>query len=800
MIDGLLNDPLWDDIVPITDMIQAEPTYGSNPSKPIEIKIVYDDNFLYLSAYLYDNPKNIKKQSAAYDDWYEGFENNSDYFVIEIDSNHDHHQSNCFAINSTGVKADYIMYNDGIVDDDWNAASWDAKTSILEDGWFIEYKIPFKILKYHNNSSMGINFIRFSHSDKELHYWVLLPIEIDGTVSHYGHINDLILSSNHNLKFNPYIITGKTKFNNKYYGLNNDELDYDLLMEENSPYYIDRLGFDIHYSSNNFFNLSYSHNPDFGQIEQNASDINFTSFEDFYTEKRAFFIDDGNIFFTPINIFYSQRVGSNLIYDNQLYNVSINDAFRVNGSSNNGFHYGLLVAQSEIENNNEIFDNINIKTVASRLKQKIINDNSYLGFISTFYDDFNNSSKIYAADGTFHLIDNKLKIDTQLATSNINNIDNNGSALSSEISYTDIIRNSNQFFDKNIFDIWFNYERYDEDFYINHTGYLQRNDYMFLNFGLAFTENNPNELSIYRTFNIQATKTENMKNDILNSSISFNWQNNFINNYFFGFSYLYTLPHYDDWLFLDYDYNYFIDNNSPIIKKASSNEIQLNFQTDPTYQLFLDYSLAYFENKIDDDGISYYINLNYKPIDWLSIDLDYKIDDYSDKYNLLKIRRYYPPDLGNTIRNDEYLFSDSEIFKKQITLSVFTYLTKQFSIELFSRYFVYENDFSSNTHYYKLSDNYIYPDLEDEITDYDSDKLLYGVDYSSLEFNCIFKWEFDRKINLYIIYSSFKGINGMKFDNIVKFMDYRFSNDLSNPSEIFYDKSIFVKFDFLLSN
>ena len=40
----------------------------------------------------------------------------------------------------------------------------------------------------------------------------------------------------------------------------------------------------------------------------------------------------------------------------------------------------------------------------------------------------------------------------------------------------------------------------------------------------------------------------------------------------------------------------------------------------------------------------------------------------------------------------------------------------------------------------------------------------------------------------------------MKFDNIVKFMDYRFSNDLSNPSEIFYDKSIFVKFDFLLSN
>ena len=53
---------------------------------------------------------------------------------------------------------------------------------------------------------------------------------------------------------------------------------------------------------------------------------------------------------------------------------------------------------------------------------------------------------------------------------------------------------------------------------------------------------------------------------------------------------------------------------------------------------------------------------------------------------------------------------------------------------------------------------------------------------------------------MYIIYSSFKGVNGMKFDNIAKFIEYEFDNDLSNPSEIFYDKSIFVKFDFLLNN
>ena len=114
--------------------MQAEPNYGSDPSKSTEIKILYDDNFLYISTYLFDNPENIKKKNAIYDDWYEGFENNSDYFVVEIDSKHNHQQSYCFAVNSSGVQADYTMYNDGYVDDDCDSAYLNAKTSIVDYG------------------------------------------------------------------------------------------------------------------------------------------------------------------------------------------------------------------------------------------------------------------------------------------------------------------------------------------------------------------------------------------------------------------------------------------------------------------------------------------------------------------------------------------------------------------------------------------------------------------------------------------------------------------------------------------
>ena len=81
---------------------------------------------------------------AQYDDWFEGFENSSDYFIIEIDSYHDHQTSFAFAVNSVGVRADYMIYNDNpeMIDDDWNQ-KWKAKVQKIEEGWNIEYEIPF---------------------------------------------------------------------------------------------------------------------------------------------------------------------------------------------------------------------------------------------------------------------------------------------------------------------------------------------------------------------------------------------------------------------------------------------------------------------------------------------------------------------------------------------------------------------------------------------------------------------------------------------------------------------------------
>ena len=76
----------------------------------------------------------------------------------------------------------------------------------------------------------------------------------------------------------------------------------------------------------------------------------------------------------------------------------------------------------------------------------------------------------------------------------------------------------------------------------------------------------------------------------------------------------------------------------------------------------------------------------------------------------------------------------------------------------------------------------------------ESDMLLYSTIFSSLELNYIFKWELKKRTNLYFVYSVFKGISGIKFNDINSFLNY----ESDDKEEFFYDQSFIVKLDFLL--
>ena len=71
---------------------------------------------------------------------------------------------------------------------------------------------------------------------------------------------------------------------------------------------------------------------------------------------------------------------------------------------------------------------------------------------------------------------------------------------------------------------------------------------------------------------------------------------------------------------------------------------------------------------------------------------------------------------------------------------------------------------------------------------------MYGAIFSSFELNYIIKWQLKKRTELYFVYSVFRGVSGVKFNNIKSFFNYK-AND---KTEIFYDQSFVVKLDFYL--
>ena len=141
----------------LSDFMSTNHWLGKKPTQKTSVKIISDNENIYIGVELFDDINNITFKSGAYDDFVDTFDLNSDYFLIEIDSDHDQESSYAFAVNSSNVKADYIIYDDEYIDDNWNA-NWDSSVSINKNSWSIELKLPISIFRYSSNKKCRLGF------------------------------------------------------------------------------------------------------------------------------------------------------------------------------------------------------------------------------------------------------------------------------------------------------------------------------------------------------------------------------------------------------------------------------------------------------------------------------------------------------------------------------------------------------------------------------------------------------------------------------------------------------------------
>ncbi|HOP03723.1 MAG TPA: DUF5916 domain-containing protein [Tenuifilaceae bacterium] len=290
-IDGFLNESDWERAQVATDFYQYEPFNGSFPSEKTEVRVLFDDEAIYIGAILFDtNPENIYCELGQRDN---SDNLKSDAFSVLLSTYNDGINYQDFIVSASGVQTD-IMRTGNSSDRSWNAV-WTSKVSINEQGWIVEMKIPFSALRFSKNSATnwGLNFRRLIKRYNEWDTWNPIDNSISGIVNQSGELSGISdIKPPLRLSFSPYISAYVEKFPNS------KSLNYRL-----------NGGMDVKVGLSESFTLDMTLIPDFGQVKSDEKVLNISPFEVKYDEQRPFFIE-GMDLFDKGNIFYSRRIGS----------------------------------------------------------------------------------------------------------------------------------------------------------------------------------------------------------------------------------------------------------------------------------------------------------------------------------------------------------------------------------------------------------------------------------------------------------------------------------------------------------
>lgn len=356
VIDGAVTEPAWQAAAPVLDFTQAEPVERGRPSELTSVRILYDDNALYIGVICYDaDPGGIVGKLNRRDRTTE-----ADRFTVLIDSYFDRNSAFVFSVNVSGVQSDGILSQGGSVYDlTWDAV-WDAETQVYEDGWSAEFKIPFNVLRFTESQKSdfvwGVNFRRYISRRKEVDDWVMVPRTEVYEISRWGTLEGIRdIPSPVHLEFTPYVAGSVTVQSATESAPRTSSSDA-------------RAGVDIKYGLTRNFTFDATVNPDFGQVEVDQAVLNLTVFETRYPEKRPFFTEGAQFFTfgssyddTPLPLFFSRRVGRSpalgtyvsappggVVVENPS-RTTILGAAKLSGRSSSGFSLGALSAVTDRE-------------------------------------------------------------------------------------------------------------------------------------------------------------------------------------------------------------------------------------------------------------------------------------------------------------------------------------------------------------------------------------------------------------------------------------------------------------------
>lgn len=313
VLDGRLDEPSWRLAGPLSGLVQREPSEGRSVSERTEVRILYDDEALYVGAWLHDAsgfppvPGQSLRDAPLTD---------ADAFQLILDPFLDRQNGFVFGTTPAGIEYDAQVTGEGGntggggggrqqsgtgggFNLNWDG-NWQVATSRDAAGWYVEMRIPFATLRYRRGGrqAWGLNIERRIRRRNEQAVWAPLPRQFDITRLSLAGTLTLEAPVRRILTFSPYVVG--SAFRDYRAARPATDLSQDA-------------GFDAKVGLSQGLTLDVTVNTDFAQAEVDDQQVNLTRFSLFLPEKRGFFLENAGLFAVGASrtaeLFFTRRIG-----------------------------------------------------------------------------------------------------------------------------------------------------------------------------------------------------------------------------------------------------------------------------------------------------------------------------------------------------------------------------------------------------------------------------------------------------------------------------------------------------------
>ncbi|MBV1876993.1 MAG: hypothetical protein KUG79_05060 [Pseudomonadales bacterium] len=605
-LDGVLDEPIWKTLVSSDGLVVIDPDTLADVPFETRTQFFYTNKGLYIGVWNEQDPDLLITRLTSRDSYIP-----RDSISVTLDASGEGLYGYWFGIGLGGSLQDGTVLPERQFSPDWDGP-WSGASAEHDEGWSAELFIPWSMMTMPETESstreIGFYISRFVANKNERWGFPALPKTKGVFMSQLQKLQLEGINPKQQFTFYPFAST-----------------TYDNAAEANEDSY--KAGFDFFWRPTSNLQITATVNPDFGNVESDNVVVNLTSFETFFPEKRAFFLEGQEIFTTsprarlernstaiPTTMVNTRRIGSAPVETGiegfELEDIEANQPSELQGAAKitgqqGKFRYGILAAFEEDTKLVGRLDESEFETVQDGrefgVARLLYEDQSTgarrsLGWISTLVSHPLADAIVHGIDAHYLSKNGRWNSDLQLMASDVADVKGQGGFV--DVNYTPLRGRKHTL----------SFDYYDSEFDINDFGFLRRNDIKGLRYIYKRDASGLPKLKV-RTTEVRVARRENSIGQVVRTGLFFSQKRIFYNDYSLKSDLNFFPQRWDD--------RNSLGNGSFRIDQRWNGIVFL--RSDESRKISLGAGLSYLTEDLGGDNIEYKAELVWRPTDRFSL-------------------------------------------------------------------------------------------------------------------------------------------------------------------------------------